>query len=232
MSLSSSSTSKAVHRVFLLDDHPLFREGITSLINKDPGLEVCGEASRASEALERVPECKPDLIVLDLSLPGKSGLELVKDFTALYPEIPVIVLSMHDELLYAERVIRAGGRGYLMKDTVPRQLLAALHTVIKGEMALSEQVTSHILGSMSGRRGSTPRPALQKLTDREMEVFELLGHGKSAHEIGRQLNISPRTVDAHRSHIREKLGISDSNALMRHAVCWVETGSTNHEEAE
>jgi DNA-binding NarL/FixJ family response regulator len=203
------------------------REGIANLIRACPDLEVCGEATAASEAFDKVPALKPDLIVLDLSLPDKNGLELLKDFNILCPDTPVLVLSMHDEILYAERVIRAGGRGYLMKDSGPKKLIAAIEMILKGGMAFSESIAAHILGSISGKRNQRHRSPLERLTDREMEVFELVGLGKGAHQIAAQLHISPRTVDAHRAHIREKLGLPDSPALMRYAVRWVETNSSD-----
>lgn len=214
-------------KIFLVDDHPFMREGVANLIRKSPDLAVCGEAASAAEALDQVPAIKPDLIVLDLTLPDKNGLELLKDFNTLCPDIPVLVLSMHDETLYAERVIRAGGRGYLMKDSGAEKLIAAIHAILNGGMALSEEVAVRILGSISGKRDRNPCSPLEQLTDREMEVFELVGLGKSARQVAAQLKISPRTVDAHRAHIREKLGLADTPSLMRYAVRWVETTSTD-----
>jgi len=211
--------------ILLVDDHPLLREGLGRLISAEPGMRVCAMAGSVQEALAAVETHKPDLIVTDLTLPGRNGLELIKDLGAIHPEIPVIVLSMHDELVYAERVLRAGGRGYVMKDTPPDRLLEAIRTVIAGGIFASQTVTNHFLKALSaGKNMSQPSFPLERLTDREMEVFELIGQARSNHEIASRLGISPRTLDAHRAHIREKLGLADSNELTRHAIRWVEVG--------
>ncbi len=212
-------------RILLVDDHPLLREGLSRLIAAEPGMSVCAMAGSVQEALAAVECEKPDLIVSDLTLPGRNGLEFIKDLGAIHPEIPVIVLSMHDELVYAERVLRAGGRGYVMKDTPPDRLLEAIRTVLAGGIFASQTVTNHFLKALSsGKHMSQPSFPLERLTDREMEVFELIGQAKSNHEIASRLGISPRTLDAHRAHIREKLGLADSNELTRHAIRWVEVG--------
>lgn len=212
-------------RILLVDDHPLLREGLSRLIAAEPGMSVCAMAGSVQEALAAVESEKPDLIVSDLTLPGRNGLEFIKDLGAIHPEIPVIVLSMHDELVYAERVLRAGGRGYVMKDTPPDRLLEAIRTVLAGGIFASQTVTNHFLKALSsGKNMSQPSFPLERLTDREMEVFELIGQAKSNHEIASRLGISPRTLDAHRAHIREKLGLADSNELTRHAIRWVEVG--------
>lgn len=214
-----------MQRIFLIDDHPVLRDGIAHHIERNKDFEVCGEAGSAREALQAIPELKPDLVITDMTLPDKNGLELIKDLQTLCPEIPVLVLSMHDEMLYAERVVRAGARGYIMKESAPGQLINAIKMVLKGGIILSDKASSHILGALRGGRGGQPRSRLEQLTDREFEVFELVGQGKSAHDIGKQLHISPRTVDAHRAHIREKLGLPDTPSLMRYAIRWVETGN-------
>jgi DNA-binding NarL/FixJ family response regulator len=212
-------------RILLVDDHPLLREGLGRLIAAEPGLGVCGMAGTVQEAIALVDSEKPDLVVTDLTLPGRNGLELIKDLGATHPDIPVIVLSMHDELIYAERVLRAGGRGYVMKDTPPDRLIEAIRTVIGGGVFASQTVTAHFLKALSsGKTTSQPSFPLERLTDREMEVFELIGQARSNHEIACRLGISPRTLDAHRAHIREKLGLADSNELTRHAIRWVEVG--------
>lgn len=214
------------HGILLVDDHPLLLEGLERLINAEPGIRVCGMAGDVQQALKMVETEKPDLIITDLTLPGRNGLELIKDLAATHPEIPIIVLSMHDEMIYAERVLRAGGRGYVMKDTPPGCLLEAIRAVLTGGVFASRAVTSHLLRSLSGGRANAkPGFPLKCLTDREMEVFELIGRAKSNQEIATQLGISPRTVDAHRSHIREKLGLADGSELTRHAIRWIEVGT-------
>lgn len=212
-------------QVFLVDDHPMLREGMSHLVAGKAGYQVCGEAASAAEAIESIPERKPDLAILDLSLPDKSGLELIKDIQALCPEVPVLVFSMHDELLYAERVIRAGGKGFLAKGSSAEDLVEAIHTVINGGIYLSPKVSAHILQGLSGPRKRDQRSRLERLSDRELEVFGLIGRGKSTSQIAEQLHISPRTVDAHRCHIRAKLGLPDSPSLVREAVLWVELSS-------
>lgn len=214
-----------MNRILLVDDHPLLREGLTRLISNESGMTICGTAGSVQEALAVVETEKPDLVITDLTLPGRNGLELIKDLGATHPEIPTIVLSMHDELFYAERVLRAGGRGYVMKDAAPEHLLKAIRTVLDGGVFASPTVTTHFLQTLSpGKPQSKPSFPLERLTDREMEVFELIGNAKSNHDIACRLGISPRTLDAHRAHIREKLGLGDGNELTRYAIRWVEIG--------
>jgi DNA-binding NarL/FixJ family response regulator len=212
-------------KILLVDDHPLLLEGLARLISAEAGLGVCGMAGSVRDALALVESLKPDLVITDLTLPGRNGLEFIKDLAATHPEIPVIVLSMHDEMIYAERVLRAGGRGYVMKDTPPARLLEAIRIVLGGGVFASQTVTNHFLKALANHKAaSRPGFPMECLTDREMEVFELIGHAKSNHEIATQLGISPRTLDAHRAHIREKLGLTDSNELTRHAIRWIEVG--------
>lgn len=214
-----------MNRILLVDDHPLLREGLARLISGESGMTLCGTASSVQEALAMVEAEKPNLVITDLTLPGRNGLELIKDLGATHPEIPTIVLSMHDELFYAERVLRAGGRGYVMKDAPPDHLLKAIRTVLDGGVFASPAVTSHFLQALSpGSTQTKPSFPLERLTDREMEVFELIGKAKSNHDIACRLGISPRTLDAHRAHIREKLGLGDGNELTRYAIRWVEIG--------
>jgi DNA-binding NarL/FixJ family response regulator len=212
-------------KILLVDDHPLLREGLGRLIAAEPGLSVCGMAGTVQEAISLVESAKPDLVITDLTLPGRNGLELIKDLVATHPEIPIIVLSMHDELIYAERVLRAGGRGYVMKDSPTDRLIEAIKVVLDGGVFASQTVTNHFLKALSSVKGETNQGfPLERLTDREMEVFELIGQAKSNQEIASRLGISPRTLDAHRAHIREKLGLGDGNELTRYAIRWVEVG--------
>lgn len=214
------------HKILLVDDHPLMIAGLEKFIATQPGLLVCGTVGNARDALTLTGELKPDLIIADLTLPGRNGLELIKDLAALHSEIPVIVLSMHDEMVYAERVLRAGGRGYVMKDTPPERLLEAIRVVLDGGVFASQTVTSNLLRAFASGKNHAGRGfSLECLTDREMEVFELIGQAKSNHEIAAQLGISPRTLDAHRAHIREKLGFTEGNELTRHAIRWIEVGT-------
>jgi DNA-binding NarL/FixJ family response regulator len=220
------TAESTLQNILLVDDHPLLLEGLGRLINAAPGLRTCGMAKNVRQALDMVENLAPQLVITDLTLPGRNGLELIKDLASIRPGMPVIVLSMHDEMIYAERVLRAGGSGYVMKDTPPECLLEAIKTVLAGGVYASRKVTSHLLGSLSGGK---PRKrsgfALDCLTDREIEVFDLIGRAMSNHEIATSLGISPRTVDAHRAHIREKLGLADGGELTRHAIRWIEAGT-------
>jgi len=209
-------------RILVVDDHPIFREGLLQSINRQPDLVVCGEAENAQQALNAVRTLKPDLVLVDISIPGKSGFELVKDIQALHPEAPVLVLSMHDESLYAERVLRAGARGYIMKQEQPKKLLEAIRQVLGGKTYVSEKIAARILDVFSGRRPLGGGLPLERLTDREFEVLHLIGSGKNSHEIAKELHLSVKTVDTHRTHLKEKLKLKSALQLTRYAVCWSE----------
>jgi len=208
--------------VFIVDDHPVFREGLVGLVNREPGLTVCGEATNAPEALTGIERLKPDLALVDIGLPGRSGLELVKDIRAVRRDTAILVISMHDETLYAERVLRAGGGGYLMKQEGPEKIVQAIRCVLAGQIYLSGKMSSRILDAFSGQTNRSSSP-IARLTDRELEVMQLIGHGKDSHAIAQQLNLSFKTVDAHRGHIKEKLQLTSGIALICYAARWVET---------
>jgi DNA-binding NarL/FixJ family response regulator len=211
-------------KIFIVDDHPLFREGLTSLVRRETNLTVCGEASDAAQALTAIERLKPDLVLVDISLPGRSGLELVKDLRAAQPSIAVLVISMHDETLYAERVLRAGGRGYIMKQEGPEKMLQAIRQVVDGQIYLSSKMSVRILDAFSGQ-SSRSGSHIGRLTDRELEILELIGHGKDSRAIARQLNLSFKTVDAHRGHIKTKLELRNHTELITYAARWVQTQS-------
>jgi DNA-binding NarL/FixJ family response regulator len=210
-------------RVLIVDDHPIFRAGLIGLVNIEKDLTVCGEAQDAVQAMTALEKLQPDLILLDMSLPGKSGLELLKDVRAMSPQTPVLIISMHDETLYAERVIRAGGRGYIMKQEGPEKIIHAIRKVLSGGISVSESISSLILDALSGAKaGSKPGAAsVSTLTDREFEVYRLLGQGKEPHEIARTLHLSIKTVDTHRMHIRQKLSLRNATELIHHATRWI-----------
>ncbi|MEO7098375.1 MAG: response regulator transcription factor [Luteolibacter sp.] len=211
-------------RIFLVDDHPMLREGLRRLITQISDCQVCGEAATSADALEAVPRLLPDLVVMDISLPDKNGLELLKDFQCLVPDVRILVFSMHDEMLYAERVVRAGAKGYLMKGAAAEKITEAIERVLTGGHHLSERVSTHLLNCLSNNRlpGQVGQVGVERLTDRELEIFELIGRCRTTGQIADQLNISPRTVDAHRSNIKAKLGLPDAPALIREAVLWIE----------
>lgn len=223
---SEDDGAEIMKTVLIVDDHPVMREGLERIIEADGRYRVCGKAESCGEALALVETVDPDLVLTDLSLPGRSGLEMIKDLKVSRPELPVLVMSMHDELIYAERVLKAGGRGYLMKDALPGELLRAIRLVLEGEVFASQAVANHFLQVLSSGKGQSKAGfPLERLTDRELEVFELIGKGEGNHSIATHLGISPRTVDAHRVHIREKLGLSDGTELTRYAVRWIEAGA-------
>jgi DNA-binding NarL/FixJ family response regulator len=214
----------APKKVFIVEDHPVFREGLVQIINSEGDMIVCGEAEDAEQALEAIARLKPDLVLVDISLPGKSGLELIKDLRARNGGVKLLVLSMHDEALYVDRVLRAGGDGYIMKEEDPEEVVHAIRDVLGGRLYVSEQVMA---GGKKGSpaRGSEPKSRpLGQLTDVELEVLELLGEGKTNLEIARQVHFRPGTASAHCAQIRRKLNLRSTNALIRYAVCWVEGG--------
>ena len=219
---SQSTTHPERKKIFIVDDHPVFREGLVVLVKREADLAVCGEADTAVAALEGIKKLQPDLVLADIGLPGKSGMELIKDLQALCPEIPVLVISMHDETLYAERVLRAGGRGYIMKQEGPERILQGIRQTLAGQLYLSPKMSGRVLDAISGRNARN-RPPVARLTDRELEILQLLGQGKDSHAIAAQLNLSVKTVDAHRGNIKEKLNLESGTELICFAARWVET---------
>jgi len=217
-----AASTKARTQIFLVDDHPLMRDGLRLLIQQQPDLAVCGEAEDGLAALTGIEKLRPDLVLADITLPGKSGLELIKDIQALSPGLPVLVLSMHDENLYAERVLRAGGRGYVMKQEGGGRMIEAIRQVLAGKIAVSERMASRILEVFSGRRATADDSPVARLSDREFEVFQLIGEGRGTTEIAAQLHLSVKTVEAHRANIKQKLALQSAPELVRAAVRWVE----------
>jgi len=213
-------------RILIVDDHPMMRQGLGQLINAEPDLSVCGEAENAEQALTAITSAKPDLVLADISLPGKNGLELIKDFQAVQPDLPVLVISMHDESLYAERVLRAGGRGYIMKQEGGKKLMQAIRHVLGGQIYVSEKMSAEILEAFSGRRAGVEGSPVEKLTDREFEVFQLISQGKGTRDIAEQLHLSVKTVDVHRTNIKTKLKLGSAAELIRFAVRWAESQGT------
>ena len=208
-------------KILLVDDHPLMRRGQADLLNREPDLIVCGEAGTAQEAMEAIAKVKPDLVLVDMGLPDKDGLELTKDIQALHPGLPVLAMSMQDESLFAARVLRAGGRGYVMKQEGPDRLAAAIRTVLGGQVALSTRMSAKVLETLVGPGGQPGGGPEETLTDRELEVTRLFGEGWGTDEIASRLHISPKTVDVHRGHIKDKLGLKTTPVFTRFAIRWV-----------
>ncbi len=200
------------------------RHGLAQLLRMEEGLEVCGEAGSAREGLAAVERLQPDVAIIDLTLPDKSGLDLLKDIHAMFPGTRCLVLSMHDESLYGERALRAGARGYIMKEAAADHLVSAVRKVLAGGIYVSDGMAARMLEQMSGARGKGGAAGTDTLTDREIEILDMIGNGIATKMIAERLGISPRTVEAHRAHIKEKLGITDGAALAKYAVQWVEGG--------
>lgn len=194
---------------------------MSKVIGQEPDLEVCGEADTAAEAFSKIDALAPDLVMTDIGLPGKGGLELIQDIHAINPSLPVVVVSMHEEKLYAERVLRAGGRGYVMKQAGPAKMLQAIRTVLSGRIAVSEAISAGILDNLSRPPAKDGGPAMGKLSNREFEILRLIGQGRDSHNIAEALHLSIKTVDTHRGNIRIKLGLKNSTELIHYAVRWV-----------
>ncbi len=217
----TSAPESQVKRLLLIDDHPIMRHGLAQLIRSEPGLDVCAEAGNAKDGLAALDQHKPDLVVIDLTLPDKNGLELLKDIQAMHPGTLCLVLSMHDEDMYGERALRAGARGYVMKEVAADHLVTAVRKVLSGGIYVSDAMASRMLEQVTGQR-TRQSGGLDTLTDRELEVLEMIGQGVATKNIAAKLCISARTVEAHRAHIKEKLGITEGAALARYAMQWVE----------
>jgi len=208
-------------RILIVDDHAIMREGLCEVIGREPDLEICGQTGDAFVALELAATTKPDLALVDITIQGKHGLELIKDLNIQYPEIGILSLSMHDETLYAERVLRAGGRGYIMKQEGSQRIIEAIRLVLDGKIAVSSKVSEKVLSLFSGK--DTSNSPVERLSDRELEIFHLIGIGKDNSSIADLMRISPKTVDVHRAHIKEKLQIATSSELISYAARWIET---------
>ena len=207
-------------RILVVDDHPITRDGLTQLINHEPDLIVCGEFDNASQAFTAIESLKPDLVLTDITMLGKSGLELIKDIQALKQGTPVLVMSMHDETIFAERVLRGGGRGYIMKSEGGGKLLQAIRHVLQGGIYVSEKITGKFLGSLATGSNEGNRAEIECLSDREFEVFRSVGQGLTTSEISERLHISPKTVDTHRAHIKDKLRLRTMPELSKYAIRW------------
>ena len=213
---------KAKYRVFLVDDHPIVRHGLTQLINREPDLMVCGESEDGSKVLAAIGAAKPDVAVVDLTLKRSSGFSLIKNWKALDPKLPILVLTIHEESLYAERCLRAGAKGYLMKEEAMEKVLLAIRRVLAGEVYLSEAMQSKLFRTSGKRSANVVASPLERLSDRELEIFRLLGQGVGTRQIAGLLHVSISTVESHRARIKEKLDVKSATELLQQAVKWVE----------
>jgi DNA-binding NarL/FixJ family response regulator len=214
--------SNGKKKIFLVDDHPLVREWLTNLINQQSDLLVCGESESAPAALSAIGAAQPDLAIVDISLKSSSGVELIKNLKELHPGVPVLVLSMHDESLYAERVLRAGARGYINKRETAQKVVEAIRRVLKGKLYVSEQITEAMtIRALTGQLTASQSP-VELLSDRELEVFEKLGQGIGTRQIAEDLGVNIKTIQAYCARIKEKLNLSSANKLLREAILWNE----------
>lgn len=218
-------TSESNHRVFIVEDHPVFREGLVRMLNTETDLEVCGEAGDFDEGLKGIKKHKPDLVLVDLELPDKSGLDLIKKVRSLKIPVKMLVVSMYDEALYADRVLRAGGDGYIMKEESPEEITRAIRDVLEGHIYVSEEVMEHSVKVPAKPASKSEKRPLDQLTDLELTILELLGRGQDNPEIAEKLGIKTKDVAGHSVQIQKKLKLKTENALIHYAVRWVETGT-------
>jgi DNA-binding NarL/FixJ family response regulator len=215
------TTTQKAKRLVIVDDHPLFRKGLEQLINSsDDAFSICGEASDAAEGMTVIRRLKPDLAIVDLSLPGANGIELIKNIRAEFSKLPVLILSMHDESLYALRALRAGAQGYVMKQEALENVISAIREVLAGRPYLSQEMSAKLITNFA--TGTNQASPTDKLSDRELEILELIGKGRDVREIAKALHISAKTVETHRAHIKEKLNLKNARQVTRFAVQWVE----------
>ncbi|WP_438483421.1 response regulator transcription factor [Oleiharenicola lentus] len=207
----------------IVDDHPITRQGLKALISQQPRFEVCGEADSAPQAVDMLGKLKPDLVIADITLKTTNGIELIKNLRAQSPQLRVLVVSMHDENLYAERALRAGAQGYVMKQEASDQIIPAIEKILSGDLHLSAAVKDKILHRFVSNSGEKNVSAIETLSDREMEVFQLIGNGHSTRQIATRLNLSTKTIDSYREHLKIKLSLATGSDLVRHAIQWVKS---------
>ncbi len=217
--MRKSSPEKS--RILIVDDHPLFCEGLRRMLDRHPSLSVCGQVPDAGSVLKSVAELKPDLVLMDISLEGTNGIDVTKSLKAKYPELPILVVSMHDEALYAERALRAGAQGYIMKNQPIQIVRDAIFKVLGGDIFLSEKMSTSVLAKLLLGKEDEAMSSVKQLSDRELEVFQMLGEGKSSRQIAEALNLTIPTIHSFRNRIKEKLQFKNSTELVLHAMQWV-----------
>ena len=216
------STEIPILPILIADDHPIVREGLTEMINHEDDLTVCGTAEEMNQALDEIEKVRPDAVVLDISLKGSNGIELLKNIKVRYPRQAVLMLSMHDESLYAVRALRAGAAGYVMKQEATEKVLTAIRQVLNGEIYLSERMEKKMMHQLVGGRTARTGSPIEDLSDRELEVFGLIGQGHGTRQIAEELHLSIKTIESHRAHIKEKLNLKNATELVQHAIQWRE----------
>jgi DNA-binding NarL/FixJ family response regulator len=220
-----TETSENKTKIVIVDDHPIVRQGLAELINHEGDLVVCGQAEDAHDAMQAIRSLKPDIVVVDISLKESSGMELIKDINVQYPNLAVLALSMHDESLYAERALRAGAKGYIMKAEATEKVIGAIRKILSGDIYLSDVMAAKLLHKLVGGRTEVGASATDCLSDRELEVFRLIGQGYGTRQIAEKLHLSIKTIETYRAHIKEKLNLTDAAELLHYAIRWVTSES-------
>ncbi len=215
-----NQTTARRNRVLVVDDHPIVRQGLALLINQESDLLVCGEAEEATGAMHVLASAKPDILILDISLNGPDGIDLLKNIRSSHPSLPVLILSMHDESIYAERALRAGANGYIMKQEATEKVLIALRRILAGEIYVSDRIANKMLKHYITGSGAVRSSSIADLSDRELEVFRLIGEGHGTRQIAEELHLSVKTVESYQAHIKEKLSLRSARELMQHAIQW------------
>lgn len=214
-------------RILIVDDHPVMREGLTTVINEEADLIVCGQASNASQAITAADSLNPDAAIVDISLEGRSGIELIKDLKARHPKLPIMALSMHDEALYAERALRAGARGYVMKREATKDVIEALRRVLNGSYHVSEQMANRLVRQIASPGNHPADSPVELLSDRELEVFQLIGRGRATREIADTLHLSMKTISCYRQNIKAKLNLASTTEVTHVAIHWAKANQTD-----
>jgi DNA-binding NarL/FixJ family response regulator len=207
-------------RILVVDDHPIVRQGLALLINREPDLVVCGEAEEATGAMHVLASARPDVLIVDISLTGPDGLDLLKTIRTTHPTLPVLILSMHDESIYAERALRAGANGYIMKQEATEKVLVAVRRILSGEIYVSDRIANKMLKHYITGAGTLRNSSIADLSDRELEVFRLIGEGHGTRQIAEELHLSIKTVESYQAHIKEKLSLRSARELLQHAIQW------------
>lgn len=220
MTTTKITTSKNVFRIVVIDDHPILRQGIVQLINEQKDFTVVGQTDEAKKAVSLIQQAKPDCVVLDVSLKGSSGIEAAKDIKVVFPKMKILMLSMHDENIYASRALKAGATGYVMKDAPPEAVIVALRKVMNGEVAISATYSAKLLRNFAHRGADATASPVDLLSDRELEVFTFIGKGFGTRPIAEKLNLSVKTIESHRAHIKEKLNLETATELVHYAIQW------------
>lgn len=219
----SSTEPRGKRTILIVDDHPIVRQGLAQLINQETDLVVCGQAEDAHDAILAIRKYDPDLVIVDISLKDTSGVELIKDLKVQYPDLPVLTLSMHDEAVYGERALRAGARGYIMKQEATEKVVTAIRRVLAGEVYVSDGMAAQMVSKLVGGANKKPGSRVENLSDRELEVFRMIGEGYNTREMADRLHLSVKTIETYRAHIKDKLALQDASELLRSAIQWVNT---------